>query len=85
MAAQAGLCLAWSETPEDAFCRDVAQFQDVFLFFKVLTFCESMAVMYMHVPPIHACVVNSYGTYCRSKDNYHAMHYMFASVISRLG
>ena len=25
MAAQAGLCLAWSETPEDMFCRVVAQ------------------------------------------------------------
>ena len=27
MAAQAGLCLAWSETPEDTFCRVVAQRQ----------------------------------------------------------
>ena len=25
MAAQAGLCPAWSETPEDTFCRAVAQ------------------------------------------------------------
>ena len=25
MAAQAALCLAWSETPEDTFCRVVAQ------------------------------------------------------------
>ena len=25
MAAQAGLCLAWSETPEDTLCRVVAQ------------------------------------------------------------
>ena len=25
MAAQAGFCLAWSETPEDTFCRVVAQ------------------------------------------------------------
>ena len=25
VAAQAGLCLAWSETPEDMFCRVVAQ------------------------------------------------------------
>ena len=25
MAAQAGLCLAWLETPEDTFCRVVAQ------------------------------------------------------------
>ena len=25
VAAQAGLCLAWSETPEDTFCRDVAR------------------------------------------------------------
>ena len=25
MAAQAGLCLAWSESPEDTFCRVVAQ------------------------------------------------------------
>ena len=25
MAAHAGLCLAWSETPEDTFCRVVAQ------------------------------------------------------------
>ena len=24
MAAQAGLCLAWSETPEDTFCHDEA-------------------------------------------------------------
>ena len=24
MAAEAGLCLAWSETPEDTFCRVVA-------------------------------------------------------------
>ena len=24
MAAQAGLCLAWSETPEDTFCRVVS-------------------------------------------------------------
>ena len=24
MAAQAGLCMAWSETPEDTFCRVVA-------------------------------------------------------------
>ena len=29
MAAQAGLCLAWSETPEDAFCRGVVKFNDV--------------------------------------------------------
>ena len=27
VAAQAGLCLAWSETPEDTFCHDVAQKQ----------------------------------------------------------
>ena len=26
MAAQAGLCLAWSETPEDTFCRVVVHF-----------------------------------------------------------
>ena len=26
MAVQAGLCLAWSETPEDTFCRVVAHF-----------------------------------------------------------
>ena len=26
MAAQAGLCLAWSETPEDTFCHVVAHF-----------------------------------------------------------
>ena len=25
VAAQAGLCLGWSETPEDTFCRVVAQ------------------------------------------------------------
>ena len=25
VAAQAGLCLAWSETPEDMFCRVMAQ------------------------------------------------------------
>ena len=25
VAAQAGLCLAWSETPEDTFCRVIAQ------------------------------------------------------------
>ena len=25
MAAQVGLCLAWSETPEDTFCHDKAQ------------------------------------------------------------
>ena len=25
MAAQAGLCLAWSETPKDTFCRVVVQ------------------------------------------------------------
>ena len=25
VAAQAGLCLAWSETPEDTFCHDEAQ------------------------------------------------------------
>ena len=43
MAAQAGLCLAWSETPEDTLCRVVAhmlsyQFHthlfDVFLILK---------------------------------------------------
>ena len=28
--AQAGLCLAWSETPEDMFCRVVVHFNDVF-------------------------------------------------------
>ena len=27
VAAQAGLCLAWSETPEDTFCRVVAHTQ----------------------------------------------------------
>ena len=26
VAAKAGLCLAWSETPEDTFCRVVAHF-----------------------------------------------------------
>ena len=30
MAAQAGLCLAWSETPEDTFSRVVAQMQGCF-------------------------------------------------------
>ena len=29
MAAQAGLCLAWSETPEDTFCHDEAHFKIV--------------------------------------------------------
>ena len=28
MAAQAGSCLAWSETPEDTFCRVVAHIKD---------------------------------------------------------
>ena len=28
MTAQAGLCLAWSETPEDTFCRVVAQIKE---------------------------------------------------------
>ena len=27
MAVQAGLCLAWSETPEDMFCRVVAHME----------------------------------------------------------
>ena len=30
MAAQVGLCLAWSETPEDLFCRAVAHLQYYF-------------------------------------------------------
>ena len=29
MAAQVGLCLAWSETPDDMFCRVVAQLNAV--------------------------------------------------------
>ena len=29
MAAQAGFCLAWSETPEDMFCRVVARIDTV--------------------------------------------------------
>ena len=33
MAAQAGLCLAWSETPEDTFCRVVAHIKLKFCFF----------------------------------------------------
>ena len=33
MAAQAGLCLAWSETPEDTFCRVVAHVVLVLLYF----------------------------------------------------
>ena len=50
MAAQAGLCLAWSETPEDTFCRVVAQllllqviyFNDFYYFIseKHLVRCE---------------------------------------------
>ena len=32
--AQAGLCLAWSETPEDTFCRVVAQMDDIMLYLK---------------------------------------------------
>ena len=31
VAAQAGLCLAWSETPEDTFCRVVAQVRKTIL------------------------------------------------------
>ena len=35
MAAQSGLCLAWSETPENTFCRVVAQ-----LYFCLFQFWE---------------------------------------------
>ena len=36
MAAQAGLCLAWSETPEDTFRRVVAQFRSIVKYLKPL-------------------------------------------------
>ena len=39
MAAQAGLCLAWSETPEDTFSRVVAQ---VYFSFEGLDIDEAM-------------------------------------------
>ena len=32
--AQVGLCLVWSETPEDTFCRVVAQTNDIMLYLK---------------------------------------------------
>ena len=32
VAAQAGLCLAWSEPPEDTFCRDMAHY---YVFFGI--------------------------------------------------
>ena len=46
MAVQAGLCLAWSETPEDKLCHVVAHMympveQDVLLFLRTMLFCES--------------------------------------------
>ena len=34
VAAQTGLCLAWSETPEDTFCRVVAHFHSAFSVFR---------------------------------------------------
>ena len=53
MAAQAGLCLAWSETPEDTFCRVVAQtereLQDLSIIqalSKKLSVNEKMALCY---------------------------------------
>ena len=33
MAAQTGLCLAWSETPEDTFCRFVGQVKSAVSFY----------------------------------------------------
>ena len=36
VAGQAGLCLAWSETPEDMFCRVVAH---IYLKLKLVTEC----------------------------------------------
>ena len=45
MAAQAGLCLAWSETPEDTFCRGVAQ-----LIFSVLI--NVMLDFYCQMSPV---------------------------------
>ena len=35
MAAQAGLCLAWSETPEHTFCRVVAQVKYLSLYYSI--------------------------------------------------
>ena len=37
VAAQAGLCLAWLETPEDTFCRVMAH-----IFFSTLLFLKSI-------------------------------------------
>ena len=37
MAAQAGLCMAWSETPEDMFCRVVAQIEYFYLTYSFVS------------------------------------------------
>ena len=52
MAAQAGLCLAWSKTPEDTFCRVVAQIK-----WQIYTvICMYITLIYVHV---HICIMAS--------------------------
>ena len=49
VAAQAGLCLAWSETLEDTFCRVVAHyflFLDLWFFWIFFTYLEGKGNFY---------------------------------------
>ena len=50
VAAQAGLCLAWSETPEDTFCRVVAQLHFQFLLvFAPVPLCNRKTTSELHI------------------------------------
>ena len=69
MAAQAGLCLAWSETPEDTFCHVVAQihgwpFSNIYLYLSALpsfTIFLSISLSYIlaRMVLISLCILQS--------------------------
>ena len=67
MAAQAGLCLAWSETPEDTFCRVMAYIND-----------ENKHAKKPHEPRHEKTCLREFST--RSGSNRHAQPQKLARV-----
>ena len=62
MAAQAGLCLAWSETAEETFCRVIAQ-----LYHRKLTKAIKKKVLDSQAPPRLPKRLRIYPFFCVQK------------------
>ena len=56
MAAQAGLSLAWSETPEDTFCRVVAQKYPLMITKNIPYLVPCLLPQNIEIPIIHTAV-----------------------------